>query len=133
MVLVHGESSHHFPVMREADIANPLTESAYQGSNWLHRSIIPKTENRLVTNLSSDSEIFVGVHTHDIVRMVKHELLILAVGGHHDTDSGGMVDNLALRCVPDIVSGVVAPVAMHVLQLEGGVRGLAIAGAGFVL
>lgn len=74
------------------------------------------------TELSCHHQIIKHIQTTNIIRVLQKMLLFHFVAIHANTSTSGMVYNLILISVFDVVSDIMASITVNVFQIQIGIR-----------
>ena len=126
VVNVDAHRHQGLPGGREAECLDALGELALD--RWvlkLHGHRIPDADHGLRTDLTGSHQSLVwreGDGRH-IIDMTRHEALGMRLGVVGDAQACRMIDNVLVLTDGDIVSGIMAAVAMNPLELQLYLRG----------
>ena len=105
--------------MRESYAPDTLSERRRYHHFRLEGLCIPHAESRLGTDLTSRGVLSVWRDSHamDVIVMVLVESLGVRLLIENYSASCGVVDNLSLVIIPEVVSGVMTSVSITVVEL----------------
>ena len=128
MVVVQSSGNQQLTIMREGDVFDSVREWCPESHNvWaivLSAGSVPHDQPRREADLSSVTVLscWIKSHAEDIIIVLHHEPLSVLFLIVDDANARCMIHYFAFAIVPQVVSCVVAPVAVDVLQIESCIR-----------
>ena len=128
MLAVHSGCNEQLAIMRESHMLDPVRQRLLEPDNvdaaLLGACGVPDHKPWSEAHLASRAVLPARIdrHAEYIIVVLHHESLRVLALVEDDTNASCMVDHLAFAIVPQVVSCIMAAVAVYVLQVEGRVR-----------